>query len=75
MDKKPFVVKSCLKDLTKCKNIVTKLRSSLNPYKNEGSEWNNKELLDKVKRVQRDIDALVGMIESIDRKSRRSRDS
>ena len=55
MDKKPFIVKSCLRDLAKCKNIVSKLRSSLNPYKNNDPEWQNKELLDKVKRIQRDL--------------------
>lgn len=68
MKPKPFKSKEYISEFKKYGNLITQLRNVLSSYRNSKSLWENNDLLNQTKKCQRELDSLLGMISSIERK-------
>ena len=57
-------------EIAKFNKSLEDLRSFSKSYKNKGTVWDNNDLLFKIKRMQRELNELTGMIERLDREEK-----
>jgi hypothetical protein len=68
MKPKPFKSKEYIVEFKKYGNLISQLRNVLSSYRNSSSLWENNDLLNQTKRCQKELDSLMGMISSIEKK-------
>ena len=60
-------------EINRLSQVLRDMRSFVKSYKNKGSVWDNSDLFFKVKKVERELEQLRGMIEKIAREEKRQK--